>query len=79
MAWVGNYGDIRQRRDGQYRIKLLHGYKRVDLGYPGVERLADGTLLATTYLKYWEDTRQHSVVCTRFTLAETDAKTGLNP
>ncbi|HOE60853.1 MAG TPA: sialidase family protein [Kiritimatiellia bacterium] len=79
VAWVGNYGDIRQRRDGQYRIKLLHGYKRVDLGYPGVERLADGTLLATTYLKYWEDTRQHSVVCTRFTLAETDAKAGLNP
>ena len=74
VAWVGTYDDIRQGRPGQYRIKLLHGYKLFDLGYPGVELLPDGTIVATTYLKYWNDERKHSVVSTRFTLAETDAR-----
>ena len=56
-----------------FRSKLLHGYKLYDLGYPGVELLPDGTIVATTYLKYWDDERKHSVVSTRFSLAETDA------
>jgi len=38
-----------------------------------VELLPDGTIVATTYLKYWNDERQHSVVTTRFKLSETDA------
>ena len=75
-AWVGTYDDIRQGAPGQYRIKLLHGHTLFDLGYPGLELLPDGTLVATTYLKYWGDNRKHSVVSTRFTLAETDAKLG---
>ncbi len=74
VAWVGTYDDIRQALPGQYRIKLLHGYKTGDLGYPGVELLPDDTVVATTYLKYWADGRQHSVVSTRFTLKETDAR-----
>jgi hypothetical protein len=73
VAWVGTYDDIRQGRPGQYRIKLLHSYAGGDCGYPGVERLPDGTLLATTYIKYRPGTPKHSVVCTRFTLAEIDA------
>ncbi|MDD4103129.1 MAG: sialidase family protein, partial [Kiritimatiellae bacterium] len=73
VAWVGTYGDIRQGRPGQYRIKLLHGHKLFDLGYPGMELLSDGTILATTYVKYWDDARKHSVVCTRFRLSEADA------
>lgn len=73
VAWVGTYDDIRQGRPGQYRIKLLHGYKLGDLGYPGVELLPDGTVVATTYIKYWNDDRKSSVVSTRFKLAETDA------
>ena len=74
VAWVGTYDDIRQRLPGQYRIKLLHGYKLFDLGYPGVELLPDGTVVATTYIKYGNDDRKHSVVSTRFTLAEADAR-----
>jgi hypothetical protein len=74
VAWVGTYDDIKAGRPGQYRVKLLHGYKLFDLGYPGVELLPDGTIVATTYLKYWDDDRKHSVVSTRFTLAETDAR-----
>ncbi len=74
VAWVGTYDDIRQGRPGQYRIKLLHGYKLFDLGYPGVELLADGTIVATTYIKYWDDSRKHSIVSVRFTLNEIDAR-----
>ncbi|MDD3546450.1 MAG: sialidase family protein [Kiritimatiellae bacterium] len=72
VAWVGTYEDIRQGRPGQYRVKLLHGHKLFDLGYPGMELLTDGTILATTYIKYWNDARKHSVVSTRFKLSETD-------
>jgi len=76
VAWVGTYNDIKEGKPGQYRVKLLHGHKLFDLGYPGLELLPDGTIVATTYLKYWNDARKHSVVSTRFTLAETDARLG---
>lgn len=74
VAWVGTYDDIRQARPGQYRIKLLHSFAGGDCGYPGVETLPDGTIVATTYIKLWDDPRKHSVVCTRFRLDETDAR-----
>ncbi|MEN6532987.1 MAG: sialidase family protein, partial [Bryobacteraceae bacterium] len=72
VAWVGTYDDIKQGRPGQYRIKLLHSYAGGDCGYPGVELLRDGTIVATTYIKYWNDERKHSVVSTHFRLKETD-------
>ena len=70
VAWVGTYDDIRQCRPGQFRVKLLHSFAKWDCGYPGMECLPDGTLLATTYVKYWPDARRHSVVMTRFRLSE---------
>jgi hypothetical protein len=75
VAWVGTYDDIKHNRPGQYRVKLLHNHAtRVsDCGYPGVERLADGSVLITTYLKYRPGPEKHSVVCLRLTLAELDA------
>lgn len=75
VAWVGTYEDIKQGRPGQYRVKLLHSHaSRVgDCGYPGVERLADGNLLITTYLKYRPGPEKHSVVSLRVTMAELDA------
>ena len=72
VAWVGRYEDIVEGRDGTYRVKLLHSYKGGDNGYPGVEVLPDGTIVATTYIKYREGPEKNSVVSTRFTLAETD-------
>jgi hypothetical protein len=72
VAWVGRYEDIVSARDGQYRVKLLHSYRGGDNGYPGVEVLPDGTIVATTYIKYREGPEKNSVVSTRFTLAETD-------
>lgn len=77
VAWVGTYDDIRNARPGQFRIHLLHhwgaidgGWAYVDTGYPGMECLPDGTILATTYTKHWPDKRRSSVVMTRFKLSE---------
>jgi hypothetical protein len=72
VAWIGRYEDILEGRTGDYRLKLLHSFKGSDCGYPGLERLPDGTFVATTYIKYREGPERHSVVSTRFTLAETD-------
>ncbi len=74
VAWVGTYDDIKNGRPGQYRIKLLHSYAGHDCGYPGMELLPDGTIVATTYIKYRPGQAKHSVVSTRFKIAETDAK-----
>lgn len=72
VAWVGRYADIQEGRPGSYRLKLLHSHAGSDCGYPGIELLADGSILATTYIKYRPGPDKQSVVCTRFSLAETD-------
>ena len=74
VAWVGTYEDIRKGRPGQYRIKLLHSHAGNDCGYPGVERLPDETIVATTYIKYRPGPEKHSVVSVRFKIDEIDAK-----
>lgn len=79
VAWVGTYADIRKGREGQYRVKLLHSYAGRDCGYPGMELLPDGTIVATTYVKYWQDGRKHSVMSTRFKLEKIDVKARLRP
>jgi hypothetical protein len=61
VAWVGTYDDIKARRPGQ-RIKLLHSYHGSDCGYAALVLLPDETILATTYIKYWNDARKNSVV-----------------
>ncbi|WP_395715935.1 sialidase family protein [Prosthecobacter sp.] len=83
VAWVGTFDDIVNRREGQYRIKLLHNTKRsptdapgtgnTDCGYSDLELLGDGTLIATTYIQYAAGPEKSSVVSTRFKLSETDA------
>jgi hypothetical protein len=70
VAWVGRYEDIVSGKDGEYKIKLLHSHKGRDCGYPGLELLPGGTIVATTYIKYRPGVEQNSVVSTRFTLAE---------
>ncbi|MFT4688667.1 MAG: photosystem II stability/assembly factor-like uncharacterized protein [Limisphaerales bacterium] len=83
VAWVGRFEDILAGRSGDYRIKLFHntlrkqsdqpGQGNADCGYSDLELLPDGTIIATTYLKYAEGPEKHSVMNTRFTLQETDA------
>jgi hypothetical protein len=72
VAWVGRYEDILNGRDGEYKIKLLHSHHGSDCGYPGLEILPDGTLVATTYIKYRPGKEQNSVVSVRFPIARTD-------
>lgn len=83
VAWVGDFEDIVDGTPGDYRIKLFHnamrtasdkpGQGNADCGYSDLEVLSDGTIIATTYLKYAAGPEKHSVMNTRFTLAETDA------
>jgi hypothetical protein len=73
VAWVGTYDDIKSGKPGAYRIKLLHSNAGGDCGYPGMELLPDGTIVATTYVKYAPGKEKHSVVSVRFDLKATDA------
>jgi hypothetical protein len=61
VAWTGTYADIKARRPGR-RIKLLHSHAGGDCGYAALSLFPDETILATTYIKYWNDPRKHSVV-----------------
>lgn len=72
VAWVGTYEDIGDDRSGQYKVKLLHNYAGMDCGYPGLEILPDGTVVATTYIKYHPGAEKHSVVSVRFRIEELD-------
>ncbi|MFV0592219.1 MAG: sialidase family protein [Draconibacterium sp.] len=72
VAWVGKYNDIKKGKPGEYRIKLLHSFAGGDCGYPGMEILPDGTIIATTYIKYRKGNAKHSVVSTRFQIKDMD-------
>ena len=72
VAWVGKYEDIKAGKEGQCRVKLMHNYAGWDCGYPGIELLKDGTIVATTYIKYWDDKRKNSVVSVRFSAKDFD-------
>ena len=81
MAWVGTFNDLVNGRNGQCRIHLLRHHPRPkfpggfgDTGYPGVELLPNGEIVCTTYVRYFADNRQNSVVCTRFRMAEIDER-----
>lgn len=59
VAWVGTYDDLKNGREGQYRIKLAHTYLKnqtepqysanADTGYCGNVVLEDGTVVTSTY------------------------------
>lgn len=72
VAWVGTYDDLVAGRAGRYRVRLMDNLHGTDCGYPGVEVLGDGTLVATSY-GHWRAGEAPYVVSVRFTLAELDA------
>jgi len=61
VAWVGTYDELKNRQPGK-RIKLLHNFAGTDCGYAALTLLPNEEILATTYIKYWNDARKHSVV-----------------
>lgn len=88
VAWVGTYEELKTGKIGNsYRIKLLHHcqlenpkvkWNNLDSGYPGLAMMDDGTIIATTYLRYWPDKRMNSVVATRLTISEMDKRIKLS-
>lgn len=73
VAWVGTFEDLENKQEGQYKIKLFDNFGKGDSNYPGLVILPDGTFVAVTSVTYEPGNIKNSIVCSRFTLAETDA------
>lgn len=78
VAWVGTYDDVIESREGQYRARLMDNLHDYDCAYPGLERLPDGTFVATTY-GHWTEGEEPYIVSVRFKLEEMDAKAAVLP
>ena len=73
VVWVGRYEDIASGGAGAYRARLMDNFSDWDCGYAGLEVLADGTFVATSY-GTWTQGEKPYIVSVRFTLAELDAR-----
>lgn len=71
VAWVGNWEDIVEGRDGQYVVRLKDNTKNADTAYPGVEVLPDGTFVTTTY-GHWAKGEAPYILSVRVKLDELD-------
>lgn len=86
VAWVGTYDDLKNGREGQYRIKLAHTYlanqtfpelsANADTGYCGNVVLEDDTIVTSTYGCFGEKNADGSyktyVVSKRIRLSDVD-------
>ena len=86
VAWVGTYDDLKNGREGQYRIKLAHTYLKkqtepmlsanADTGYCGNVVFDDGTIVTSTYGAFGEKKADGDyktyVVSKRLRLADID-------
>ena len=73
VAWVGTWDDLMRGTPGQYRVRFKDNTNAWDSTYPGLERLHDGTFVATTY-GHWTAGEQPYILSARFSLAELDAR-----
>ena len=73
VMWVGKYEDILKGTEGQFRVRLMDNHKGADCAYPALERLPDGTIVATTY-GHWTKGEMPYIVSVRFKIEELDAK-----
>jgi hypothetical protein len=73
VAWVGTWDDLVNRRNGQYRIRLMDNRHDWDCAYPGVEVLRDGTIVATSY-GYWDEGQPPYIVSVRLRLDDMDRR-----
>lgn len=86
VAWVGTYDDLKNGKEGQYRIKLAHTFladqkevvlsANADTGYCGNVVLDDDTVVTSTYGCFGEKlpdgTYKTYVVSKRIRLSDTD-------
>jgi hypothetical protein len=73
VAWVGSFDDLASGREGQYRMRLMKNHSQLDCGYPGLELLPDGTIVATTY-GHWIAGEAPFIVSVRLQIADLDAR-----
>ena len=71
VLWVGQYADLRSGGEGQYRVRLADNVASTDCCYAGLERLADGTLVTTTYGR-WLANQPPYILTVRLHLEELD-------
>jgi len=71
VGWVGRYEDIVRGREGQYRVRLMDNHSGGDCAYPALERLPDGTIVATTY-GHWTKGQSPYIASVRFKIEEID-------
>ena len=71
VAWVGQWDDLVHGRPGQYFVRLKDNLRDYDCAYPGVERLADGTIVATTY-GHWDADQAPYIRSVRLKLDQLD-------
>ncbi len=64
IAWVGTWNDILQGRPGALRIRLKDNRSAWDCGYPGVQLMPDGSIVAVTY-GHWEEGQPPYVIAVR--------------
>lgn len=63
VAWIGNWQDLVDGKQGQYRVRLKNNFGNStnngigDCGYTGIEVLSDGTFICMTY-GHWERNSQ---------------------
>ena len=73
VAWVGNYSDIVAGKEGAFRVRLMDNHKGHDTAYAGLEVLADGTIVTTTY-GHWTPNEMPYIVSVRVRMAELDTR-----
>ncbi|MBI5851669.1 MAG: exo-alpha-sialidase [Planctomycetes bacterium] len=78
VVWVGAWQDLVDAGPGAYRARLMDNRHGWDCGYPGLERLPDGSFVATSY-GHWVEGEPPFVVSVSFTLAEFDAASPADP
>lgn len=73
-GWVGTWDDLKQGREGQYRIRFKDNKHGWDTTYPAAELLADGTLVCTTY-GHFDLGKQPYILSFRFKIEALDQLT----
>jgi hypothetical protein len=71
VAWIGTWQDLSEGSAGQYLVRLKQNHKDYDCAYPGVEVLADGTFVITTY-GHWVSGEEPYILSVRLKLEELD-------
>lgn len=73
IVWVGTWTDLVHGSPGEYRVRLADNKDSWDCGYAGLDMLADGTFVATSY-GHWDAGQPAYVISERFTMRELDER-----